>query len=62
MVLNILFVTRKMILLDQYELSCLKWVDTSNILKAVEKACLLWLQMTMHWLNIIIFGTKLKRH
>ena len=59
-----LLATKMIILLDRYVLFCLKWVDLWNILKTEEKICLIWLKMKVFakYNNIIVFGTKLKRH
>ena len=41
------FVTEKVRLLNRFELSHLKLLDTKNILKTDEKTCLSWLKMMM---------------
>ena len=54
--LHNLLTTKMIISLDRYVLLCLK-----NILKMEKKSCLLELKMIAYWLDIMKFGTKLKR-
>ena len=55
--LNNLLTTKMIISLDRYVLLCLK-----NILKTEKKSYLLELKMIAYWLDIMKFGTKLKRY
>ena len=55
--LNNLLTAKMIISLDRYVLLCLK-----NILKTEKKSYLLELKMIAYWLDIMKFGTKLKRY
>ena len=46
----------------KFEQKILNILLATKMIKMEEKICLLWLKMMTYWLNIMKFGTKLKRH